>query len=938
MNTLDQQLELITKVTSGLYTEDSPLILDVAELYRDRAKGESLLKLTWKNISAMAVRAIKISVEGLGTFGEELETVDFQYDGLNAEQGDTFGDDTPIVLSGTDVANFKVALKLVALDDGNVWRNENGGYLERLPAAKPLNMREDAKEQLKRELAEYGAADSAACAPQNAMGLWQCGCGSWQYKYTPCLKCHIEEETLEQVSEIDGLTMRLTEYKAEQERERMEREREAERRRIEEEARIERQRIAQEAKEKEEAAALAARKARVRRRTLIIGGVVAALAVGGWFGGNALMRANKYKAAVNALKSNDFVTAQNNLLDLGNYKDSATLLKELEADRLFTEGEYADAYELYTQLPEAYRVHENDYASMYKQAEELVQVQDFDGAKEAYAKLGNYRDAAQKLTELDTLRKRAEADNAMEAGDYDTARAAYEELGDEEMAREADYRKADSQSKDEPWLAFEGFEALGDYKDSAERAADLFSRRYPEIGEPDNNGLRVYTEAADDRQGLLDEDYEVAVEAAYTSIEPDDNDNYIVSEDGSYGVMNADGALFVPALYGSISAQEGYYDVESDGKHGLVDGDGKVVIEPKYDVITPADEYYDVEYDGKHGLADSDGREIIAPEYDSITPKESFFDVESDGKHGLVDGEGEVRVAPEYDSIEVIEDAYIIVTRVDGGDTEYIVLDANGEALEEGIATLEEAKARAEALTAPESVEEEPETVEEEAKPARGPRVMNRPGQQPAEAEEEPEAEPEAETEEDETFVEEEPEEIPAEAEDDAAEEETPEEEAETPEEEQEPEIVESTPSTGDGLIPATDLWGCREKEVLDKVGEDMVRCKVADARARRLSGVEVEGYTMDVYYVFAEKNGRERLSKIAYILADSQPDADEVNACVEALTAAMSNETGDPADPDAAPVVWNRSDCKVEIGKGRFLNYNGSNSVTAAMVFTGRE
>ena len=149
---------------------------------------------------------------------------------------------------------------------------------------------------------------------------------------------------------------------------------------------------------------------------------------------------------------------------------------------------------------------------------------------------------------------------------------------------------------------------------------------------------------------------------------------------------------------------------------------------------------------------------------------------------------------------------------------------------------------------------------------------------------------------------------------------------------------MESTPSTGDGLIPATDLWGCREKEVLDKVGEDMVRCKVADARARRLSGVEVEGYTMDVYYVFAEKNGRERLSKIAYILADSQPDADEVNACVEALTAAMSNETGDPADPDAAPVVWNRSDCKVEIGKGRFLNYNGSNSVTAAMVFTGRE
>ncbi len=904
MNTLDQQLELIKKVASGLYTEDSPLILEVTELYRDRAKGESVLKLTWKNISAMAVRAIRISVEGLGTFGEELETVDFQYDGLNAEQGDTFGDDTPIVMSGTDMANFKVALKLVALDDGNVWRNENGGYLERLPAAKPLNLREEAREQLKRDLSEYGAADSTVCAPQNAMGLWQCGCGSWQYKYTPCLKCHIEEETLEQVSEIDGLTMRLTEYKAEQERERMEREREAERRRIEEEARIERQRIAQEAKEKEEAAALAARKARVRRRTLIIGGVVAALAVGGWFGGNALMRANKYKAAVNALKSNDFVTAQNNLLDLGNYKDSETLLKELEADRLFTEGEYADAYELYTQLPEAYRVHENDYDSMYRQAEELVQVQDFDGAKEAYAKLGNYRDAAQKLTELDTLRKRAEADKAMEAGDYDTARAAYEELGDEEMAHEADYRKADSQSKDEPWLAFEGFEALGEYKDSAERAAALFSRRYPEIGEPDNNGLRVFTEAADDRQGLLDEDYEVAVEATYTSIEPDDNDNYIVSEEGSYGVMNADGALFVPALYGSISAQEGYYDVESDGKHGL---------------------------------ADSDGREIIAPEYDSITPKESFFDVESDGKHGLVDSEGEVRVAPEYDSIEVIEDAYIIVTRVDGGDTEYIVLDADGEALEEGIATLEEAKARAEALTSPESVEEEPETVEEEAKPARGPRVMNRPGQQPAEAEEEPEAEPEAEPEEDETFVEEESEEIPAEAEDDAAEEETPE-EAETPEEEEEPEIVESAPSTGDGLIPATDLWGCREKEVLDKVGEDMVRCKVADARARRLSGVEVEGYTMDVYYVFAEKNGRERLSKIAYILADSQPDADEVNACIEALTAAMSNETGDPADPDAAPVVWNRSDCKVEIGKGRFLNYNGSNSVTAAMVFTGRE
>lgn len=51
---------------------------------------------------------------------------------------------------------------------------------------------------------------------------------------------------------------------------------------------------------------------------------------------------------------------------------------------------------------------------------------------------------------------------------------------------------ADFHAASQPWLAYDEFIAAGDYKDSAQRASALYSKRYKQINSADANGLRTF--------------------------------------------------------------------------------------------------------------------------------------------------------------------------------------------------------------------------------------------------------------------------------------------------------------------------------------------------------------------------------------------------------------------------------------------------------------
>ena len=52
--------------------------------------------------------------------------------------------------------------------------------------------------------------DSMKYVPQTAMGLWQCGCGSWQKEGTACIQCGAAQAFLLNASELSTLEKRLS--------------------------------------------------------------------------------------------------------------------------------------------------------------------------------------------------------------------------------------------------------------------------------------------------------------------------------------------------------------------------------------------------------------------------------------------------------------------------------------------------------------------------------------------------------------------------------------------------------------------------------------------------------------------------------------------------------------------------------------------------------
>lgn len=112
-------------------------------------------------------------------------------------------------------------------------------------------------------------------------------------------------------------------------------------------------------------------------------------------------------------------------------------------------------------------------SSDYKTALSLAQSGDYEGARNLFTSLADYKDAAAKVTECDYHL----ALNAMAASDYDKAIALLESLGSYEDATqqltECRYLKAKSLLENGDFAGAEAlFTELGDYKDSAEQVKE----------------------------------------------------------------------------------------------------------------------------------------------------------------------------------------------------------------------------------------------------------------------------------------------------------------------------------------------------------------------------------------------------------------------------------------------------------------------------------
>ena len=155
---------------------------------------------------------------------------------------------------------------------------------------------------------------------------------------------------------------------------------------------------------------------------------------------------------------------------LGEYGDSASLLRQTEADGLYADGDLAGAWEIYASLEEAYRTHGADYTALYAEAEEALKRGQYDRAAEIFRSLGSYPGASVRAKAALS----AKADHLLAEGRYAEAREAYASLKDAEYASRTLYDYAGRLSENGDYdSAAAVYTELGDFLDSAALAARM---------------------------------------------------------------------------------------------------------------------------------------------------------------------------------------------------------------------------------------------------------------------------------------------------------------------------------------------------------------------------------------------------------------------------------------------------------------------------------
>ena len=115
--------------------------------------------------------------------------------------------------------------------------------------------------------------------------------------------------------------------------------------------------------------------------------------------GESLRREGKYENAVGYFQR------------IGVYKDSPAKIIQSRADKLYSENNYSDAYELYKTIDSKYNDHIDDYRNMFNKAEELVKQKSYEEALPIYKSLGSYGNSDDKyLGTINLIIQKAEAE------------------------------------------------------------------------------------------------------------------------------------------------------------------------------------------------------------------------------------------------------------------------------------------------------------------------------------------------------------------------------------------------------------------------------------------------------------------------------------------------------------------------------------------------
>ncbi len=143
-----------------------------------------------------------------------------------------------------------------------------------------------------------------------------------------------------------------------------------------------------------------------------------------------------------------------------------------------------------------------------------------------------------------------------------------------------------------------------------------------------------------------------------------------------------------------------------------------------------------------------------------------------------------------------------------------------------------------------------------------------------------------------------------------------------------------------DSMIPDASLWGNSAENLIDENDTNCKKCQVGEDTAWCISNkLDFCSYRMDVYYVFEKDRVDNGLSKIAYILNNSDSySGTELNECYQTLLDEMKKNEGEPSSEKKNTAIWKKDTYKIELGKGQLEKYTGSDNLTVGIIIKAPE
>lgn len=373
----------VFSLPENLYAAESPIVIEAGALQKDNQTGNVIAQLKMKNISATAIKAVKVKLTLFDVAGNVLaDGVEWQYLDLRVSRDESFGSKSAIRLKESTTRSFAVNIIEVVFEDESVWSGTENPWETLSEPAALINYFDDYELEKQFEL-KYGSPCHNVLLEEK--DLWHCTCGAWNKDHE--IECHKCGKVLKNLKELDVSVLKAEKEKR-LEAERILAEKKAERNRQEEEL----------------AKIKAVEKTKKTKKIAIIAIPVLCILILSVIGfnylwNNVLVPNGQYRDAVALMDSGNYDEAIMAFEALNGYKDSVAQIDACyrsqydNASALMNQGNYEAAIEIFTHIQDY-----DDSKNMIKQckyqaAEALLVNGDREGAVTAFESIKGYKDS-----------------------------------------------------------------------------------------------------------------------------------------------------------------------------------------------------------------------------------------------------------------------------------------------------------------------------------------------------------------------------------------------------------------------------------------------------------------------------------------------------------------------------------------------------------------